>query len=97
LRENIVIAAAAIAVLGLIAFAVFEAKRHSDAEAFEKIGAGASKQDVIELLGEPAEVRNCFRTDRCKDVLVYYSFMERRGYAFDDEGKLIDKYYNVSH
>ena len=81
--------------LFFIGACVVKAKRYESG--FARVAVGDSKQKVIDLLGEPSEVEGCYADEKCADVFVYYSFMERRGFIFDNGGKVINKYYNVSH
>ena len=96
-RNCLIGAVLSVVVFVMISIGASEMKRRNHANAFEKINAGASKQDVVSLLGEPKEIESCRDGEGCKDVFIYYSFMERRGFVFDGHGKVIDKYYNVSH
>ena len=70
---------------------------------FTKIQIGDSKQNVVQLLGNPTEVATCrdpnppVDSQKCVETYWYYSFIERWGYAFNADGKVIDKIYNVSY
>ena len=62
--------------------------------AYAQLEPGASKKDVLDLLGRPDETVVCESHENCKDVYVYYVFMERRGFVFNTEDKVIQKYSN---
>lgn len=74
---------------------VVKAKRYE--RGYAQLGVGDTKRDVTQLLGEPSEVEPCYAGEKCAEVYVYYSFMERWGVVFDRDGKVVDKYYNVSY
>lgn len=84
-------------ILVVITIGLHEVRRRNKEEAFTKISTGNSKQEVLALLGEPEETRACRGEEGCKDLFIYYSFMERWGFVFDEDGKVIDKYCNVSY
>ena len=70
---------------------------------FERIQVGDTKEQVINQLGQPAEVSPCFHprdetelSRKCAEDFWYYSFMERWGVSFDADGKVIYTNYSVS-
>ena len=64
---------------------------------FTKIQIGDSKQNVVQLLGNPTEVATCrdpnppVDSQKCAETYWYYAF------ALNSDGKVIDKIYNVSY
>ena len=98
LTRKLVIGTAHLSAVFLLGyFGAGEFKRRSLSESFKKIRPGESKSDVIDLLGEPGEIETCKGSETCKDVFLYYTFLERRGIVFDRDDRVIDKYYNVSY
>ena len=72
-------------------------------DAFPRIQAGDRKEQVISDLGQPGEISPCFHwkdeseeQKKCAEVFWYYSFLERRGVAFDSDGRVIYTTYSVS-
>lgn len=71
---------------------------------FAKIQIGDTKQNVVQALGQPSEIATCRepasnvnRSQTCVETYWYKSFLVRWGYAFNDEGKVVDKIHNVSY
>jgi hypothetical protein len=70
---------------------------------FERVQVGDTKEQVINQLGQPAEISPCFHphdetelSRKCAEDFWYYSFMERWGVSFDANGRVIYTNYNVS-
>jgi hypothetical protein len=71
---------------------------------FAKVQIGDTKQSVVQVLGQPPEIAKCRDPDtnvdkhqRCVETYWYHSFLVRWGYAFNVEGKVVDKISNVSY
>lgn len=71
---------------------------------YEAVQVGDSKDEVIKLLGQPAEISPCFHPSSeseleriCADEFWYYSFLERWGISFAKDERVIHKTYNVSY
>ena len=98
------IKALVLALLVSVAFlAVWYVRAQRFKDAFPRIQAGDAKEQVIRELGQPGEISPCFhwRDDgelqrKCAEVFWYYSFLERRGVAFDIDGRVIYTTYSVS-
>lgn len=80
-----------------------EVRRKTMSTAFAKVQIGDTKESVVQMLGQPEEVQNCYDSDlsddlskRCVETYWYTSFLERWGFSFTKDGKLIDKTYNAS-
>jgi hypothetical protein len=70
---------------------------------FAKVQVGDTKESVVQTLGQPEEVENCYDsrsneelTKRCVETYWYMTFLERWGFSFNKDGKVIDKTHNVS-
>jgi len=70
---------------------------------FAKVEVGDTKESVVQRLGRPQEVENCYDpqsneelTKRCVETYWYMTFLERWGFSFNKDGKVIDKTHNVS-
>ena len=70
---------------------------------FERVQVGDTKEQVINQLGQPAEISPCFHprdetelSRKCAEDFWYYSFMERWRVSFDANGRVIYTNYNVS-
>ena len=90
------------AVLAILIVAIFsigscELRKWRLKSAVAQVEIGNSKQQLINLLGEPDEIAACRHEDICKDEYYYYSFMERWMIYFDKDDKVIDTGYNVSY
>ena len=72
---------------------------------YPKIQAGDAKQVVVELLGQPTEVTDCYDfnhsaaashpTKKCTEEYWYRSFLEQWVFVFDGDSKVITKSYNI--
>lgn len=70
---------------------------------FAKVQVGDTKQSIVQTLGPPKEVQNCYDSrsnedpsKRCVETYWYITFLERWGFSFNKDGKVIDKTHNVS-
>lgn len=89
--------------LAALAFS-WHVKSKSFSAGYAKLQVGDTKQIVVQVLGQPEEIENCYDsgskedlTKRCVETYWYKSFLERWGLSFDRDGKVIDKTYNVSY
>jgi len=81
----------------------YNAKREKIVSSFANVQTGDTKQTVVQRLGQPDEVENCYDsrsneepTNKCVETYWYMSFLERWGFSFNKDGKVIDKTHNVS-
>ena len=79
-------------VIGYAASLVYHER--SRVSRYERLSRGISKPDVLNSFGQPDEIRVCDSSSDCKDYFIYLSFMERWGVVFDNEDRVIDKFYN---
>ena len=70
---------------------------------FIRVQVGDTKEQVINQLGQPAEISPCFHPRdetelgrQCAEDFWYYSFIERWSVSFDADGKVIHTNYSVS-
>jgi hypothetical protein len=70
---------------------------------FERVQVGDTKEQVLNHLGQPAEISPCFHwrdeTElgrQCAEDFWYYSFIERWSVSFDANGRVIYTNYSVS-
>jgi hypothetical protein len=72
---------------------------------YSQIKVGDSKQKVVEILGKPTEIKDCYDTrhssspeivERCAEEYWYIAFMQEWGYVFDKDGKVLTKWHSVS-
>lgn len=102
--KDIILAAAVLLVLAVSAIAYsYHIRREKLTTTFVKVQLGHSKQTVVQMLGQPDEIENCSGSDsnqeltkRCVETYWYMSFLERWGFSFNRDGKVIDKTHNVS-
>ncbi len=78
-------------------------RRKKITSTFDKVQLGDTKQSVEQMLGQPEEVQNCLDlrsneepTKRCVETYWYMTFLERWGFSFNKDEKVIDKTHNVS-
>lgn len=81
----------------------YHAKQKKFNTIFAKVQVGDTKETVVRELGHPDEIERCTNVDSeqdltkgCLETYWYTSFLERWGFSFDRDGKIIDKTYNVS-
>ena len=70
---------------------------------FAKVQVGDTRESIVQMLGQPQEIENCYDshsseepTKRCFETYWYITFLERWGFSFNKDGKVIDKTHNVS-
>jgi len=96
LMKRIAACIVALIILIPIGFAArFVYRERALADQYERLKRGTSKQDVLESFGQPNEVKGCNPNPNCKDYFMYISFMERWGVVFDNEDRVVDKFYNA--
>jgi hypothetical protein len=100
--KTIFIAGLCVSVLVLSAFTYScHAKREKLKNGFAGVQIGDTKQTVVQVLGQPEEVENCYSDPRadpdkiCIEVYWYKSFLERRGISFNRDSRVVYKTYNV--
>ena len=78
------------------------AKREKLKTGFDRVQIGDTKQTVVQVLGQPEEVENCYSDPRvvdpdkrCVETYWYKSFLERRGVSLNKDGRVVYKGYNV--
>lgn len=98
---RIILASVCLLVLAVVAFSFSHHVRLMST--FDKVKAGDKKEAVVQILGQPDEVENCYDsrsdeepTKRCVETYWYISFLERWGFSFNKDGVVIDKTHNVS-
>lgn len=99
----IVIALVCLMVIGLSVVAFFSsAKREKLKTGFAVLQMGDPKEKVVEVLGQPEEVENCYDVDqnvepdkRCSQIYWYKPFLERWGVSLNKDGIVVHKTYNV--
>jgi hypothetical protein len=113
LHRALVLAIAApviIVALGAVAFGVNSFLDHRAGLAFEKIEMGASKQSVVDLLGQPDRVRPCgpnlwwggdgdYRgknDGRCITEVRYEYFLSAWGIGYSADDRVVSKYHYFS-
>jgi len=99
--KRIILASVCLLVLAVVAFSFSHHVRLMST--FDKVKVGDKKETVVQILGQPDEVENCYDspsvqepTNRCVETYWYKSFLERWGFTFNKDGKVIDKTHNVS-
>jgi|ERR1051325_4905573 hypothetical protein len=98
--RRIILASACLVMLAVIGFSLFHRVRIMST--FDKVNVGDKKETVVLKLGQPDEVENCHDSpsveepNRCVETYWYKSFLERWGFSFNKDGKVVDKTNNVS-
>jgi hypothetical protein len=99
--KRIILASVCLLVIAVVAVSLFN--HFKLISTFAKVGVGDRKETVVQMLGQPDEVENCSGSDsnedvtkRCVETYWYMSFLERWGFSFNKDGKVIDKTHNVS-
>lgn len=100
----LIIVALAVALISGFWFRPFARQRY--VTAFPKIKVGDDKQIVLELLGKPDEITDCYtiqysalETDlkaKCAEQYWYRAFIQEWIVVFDQNGKVILKSHNIS-
>src|SRR4051812_8073767 len=96
-HKLVIYIAAAATVVFLTAMGAKLFKKRKYESGYARVQIGDSQQVVTESLGEPSAVESCYSPgtdDECAIVSTYYSFMEKWCFAFNRDGKVIDKWYN---
>jgi hypothetical protein len=72
---------------------------------YSQIVAGDSKQTIVDILGKPTEIKDCYNTrysapreiwEKCSEEYWYIAFMQEWGYVIDKDGKVLTKWHSVS-
>jgi hypothetical protein len=98
--RRIILASVCLLVLAVVAFSFSHRVRLMST--FDKVKVGDKKETIVQMLGQPDEVENCYDSqsveepNRCVETYWYKSFLARWGFSFNKDGKVVDKTNNVS-
>ena len=94
--EVIIFTVVTVSIILIGTFAIRIAKYHSG---FPRVKIGQQKQEVINLMGQESESKNCDSSIRkkypdidCSEIFAYYSILDYWAIAFDKDGNVIKKY-----
>jgi hypothetical protein len=73
-------------------------------EGYLKISEGDSEERVVEILGEPTKIKDCFASSfgkqetrqKCAKEYWYIAFLQEWVYVIDKDGKVVTKWHSVS-
>ena len=72
---------------------------------YSQIEEGDSKRKLLEILGKPTEIKDCYSTmhsapreiwEKCGEEYRYIAFMQEWCYVIDREGNVLTKWRSVS-
>jgi hypothetical protein len=73
-------------------------------QGYSKISEGDREEKLVEILGEPTEIKNCFNSSfgteeirqKCGKEYWYVAFMQEWVYVIDHDGRVLAKWHSVS-
>ena len=73
-------------------------------DGYSKISEGDPEEKVIEILGEPTHIKDCFHSSfgnqeilqKCAKEYWYIAFLQEWVYVIDKDGKVLAKWHSVS-
>lgn len=73
-------------------------------QGYSKIAKGDPEEKVLEILGEPTEIKDCYSStignpelgQKCTKEYWYIAFLQEWVYVIDKEGNVLAKWHSVS-
>jgi len=73
-------------------------------QGYSKISEGDSQEKMVEILGEPTKIKDCFHSSfgnqeirqKCVKEYWYIAFLQEWVYVIDKDGKVLTKWHSVS-
>ena len=73
-------------------------------QGYSKISKGDPEEKLVETLGEPTEIKDCFHSSfgnqeirqKCAKEYWYIAFLQEWVYVIDKDGRVLAKWHSVS-